>query len=446
MIRGFDPGRDLAEWLAGEAAATAVPTDLPERVEQAVGPRGQRVAFLAAVATPWPSTRMSSARSRRSLAWAGLIIATVLATATAILVGSRLLLEPTRPPGLGIINGPDLVAPCYRHAAVRLADDRVAMFGCDAQVQVLDPDATSWTTDGTIDPICCPGVALLPDGRVLVAGGAFRRHQNFAMLQTAELWDPATGSTIPLPRMQEARGAPILVGLPSGRVLVVGGQISEGPLSSRVVELFDPSANRFTTLPFELPGEVTSAAALPGGTALVVGVTDLTTKPRSPWALIVDPGAATASPIEPPAELGPGQTATALPDGRVVLIGGLSMPDGTESATVQVFDPVTRRFAVTGRLANPRRDHVATATADGNVVVAGGYTPYRNGVPVTTGTIEVVSPDAPATTSLGALPVDRTEGATATLLRDGRILLGGGVHGGIVTGLSSTDLLIPSSP
>jgi hypothetical protein len=59
---------------------------------------------------------------------------------------------------------------------------------------------------------------LLPDGRVLVAGGAFTDGR-----ASAELYDPVTGTWTPTGSMTTGRLAFAATLLPDGRVLVAGG-------------------------------------------------------------------------------------------------------------------------------------------------------------------------------------------------------------------------------
>src|SRR5690348_9180592 len=66
---------------------------------------------------------------------------------------------------------------------------------------------------------------LLPDGRVLIAGG-MRRNQDF--YKAAELYDPATGKFQSTGEMNLARVGPAAVLLRSGKVLIVGGWIGGG--------------------------------------------------------------------------------------------------------------------------------------------------------------------------------------------------------------------------
>ena len=60
---------------------------------------------------------------------------------------------------------------------------------------------------------------LLPDGKVLIAGG-MRRNQDF--YRSAELFDPATGKFLPTGEMGVGRVGQIAVLLRSGKVLIAG--------------------------------------------------------------------------------------------------------------------------------------------------------------------------------------------------------------------------------
>jgi len=73
---------------------------------------------------------------------------------------------------------------------------------------------------------------LLPSGKVLVAGG----EDNYAALASAELYDPATGRWSPTGSMTMARYAYTATLLPGGGVLAAGG----GPSSTASAELYRP--------------------------------------------------------------------------------------------------------------------------------------------------------------------------------------------------------------
>ena len=60
-----------------------------------------------------------------------------------------------------------------------------------------------------------------------------------------------------------------------------------------------------------------------------------------------------------------------LDDGRTVITGGRAA-DGSATDSVLVLDPVTNEVASAGHLLGPRVGHTATLLKDGRVLVAGG--------------------------------------------------------------------------
>lgn len=81
--------------------------------------------------------------------------------------------------------------------------------------------------------------------KVLIAGG--KEHdadtgREWKALDEAELFDPATGRFTALPPMRHPRDRPTLSLLPDGRVLIAGGRDDDGTEKPREAEIFDPTA------------------------------------------------------------------------------------------------------------------------------------------------------------------------------------------------------------
>lgn len=113
-------------------------------------------------------------------------------------------------------------------------------------------------------------------------------------------------------------------------------------------------------------------------------------------------------------------TATLLTDGRVLVVGGfggLAYPDSAVGIA-ELWDPATGEFEETGALAHPRVNHTATLLRDGRVLIAGGG---GGGELVA----EVYDPERGEFLPAGELSAPRW-GHTATALLDGRVLLVGG--------------------
>ena len=108
------------------------------------------------------------------------------------------------------------------------------------------------------------------------------------------------------------------------------------------------------------------------------------------------------------------RVAALLPDGRV-LVGSRGL--------VELYDPATHSFSVIGE---GHCDHfigAANLLADGRVLLTGGYSPTLD--PDTPRCAELYDPATGILSRVGDLNVDRTH-HTATLLRDGRVLIAGG--------------------
>jgi large repetitive protein len=135
-------------------------------------------------------------------------------------------------------------------------------------------------------------------------------------------------------------------------------------------------------------------------------------------------------------------TATALADGRVLVAGGFDARDDA-LASAAIYDATTNTFSPTGSMAAARGLATATLLADGRVLVAGGGSAtWVDGKTVQLpASAELFDPTAGTFSSTGHLATPR-EGHTATRLRDGRVLIAGGVDVS-GSGLISAELYDP---
>ena len=115
-------------------------------------------------------------------------------------------------------------------------------------------------------------------------------------------------------------------------------------------------------------------------------------------------------------------SATLLADGRVLLAGGMVSVRGDEvtTATTELYDPRTGTLSPGGNLTVPRAGHTATLLKDGNVLITGGGNEQGN-LP----SAELYRVAADNAASVGSLRVARERHA-ATMLADGRVLITGG--------------------
>ncbi len=107
---------------------------------------------------------------------------------------------------------------------------------------------------------------LLPSGKVLVVGGD--------QLGTGdpEVYDPAADTWISTAPMTARRYAHTATLLPSGKVLVVGGVSYAGALINETTELYDPATNAWSLgAPLSTARFSHTATLLPSGQILVTG-------------------------------------------------------------------------------------------------------------------------------------------------------------------------------
>ncbi|MGH3085324.1 MAG: kelch repeat-containing protein, partial [Gaiellaceae bacterium] len=94
--------------------------------------------------------------------------------------------------------------------------------------------AGSWAATASMAiPRASLSATPLESGRVLVVGGVGD--------STAELYDPPTGTWIPVGTLNQSRWLHVAVRLRDGRVLVAGG----GAYTA-TAEVYDPATNRWT--------------------------------------------------------------------------------------------------------------------------------------------------------------------------------------------------------
>lgn len=294
------------------------------------------------------------------------------------------------------------------HTATRLGDGRVLLAGGtgDGHVEIYDPgsetgtvtEARSMTTSRNRH-----SATLLEDGRVLVAGGLAADTHDAPTLARAEIYDPQAETwTATSEPMHTARHSHTATLLPDGRVLVAGGlQSRDDGLDSRdsqeldSAEVYDPAEDEWSPAPSLSTGRGKhTATALDDGRVLVVGGILLTDPgpdgddpilTRIPPVEIYDPGLGGWTDPPGPARTRHFQhTATKLVDGRVLVAGGFTsivrselVPD-LRTNLAEVFDPnADPVWRATAGMTTSRATHAAARLADGRVLVAGDPDRYE---------------------------------------------------------------------
>jgi hypothetical protein len=179
----------------------------------------------------------------------------------------------------GILQTGSMTTPRNHHRSTLLADGRVLITGglsspqyigppeslpaprAVAEAEIFDPAAGIFTPLGPMTTRRAGHTSmLLPDGRVLLAGGD--------ALGTAEVFDPATRTFRRIGFLSTTRTDHQATLLPGGLVLITGG----APRGT--TDFFDPRRNAFTAGPPMTVGRLGhTASLLPSGAVEVAGGT-----------------------------------------------------------------------------------------------------------------------------------------------------------------------------
>jgi hypothetical protein len=256
------------------------------------------------------------------------------------------------------------------------SDCQGAVVQAQNTAELYDPVKKSFSTTGNLSfPRGGHTATALADGTVLVAGGG-NQGVGGTGSATAELYDPDTGAFTQTGSMTVARFRHTATLLPDGKVLIAGGVPADSSVPTPTAELFDPTTGAFTaTGTMTTAREQHTATLLDNGKVLITGgqspVTGSSNLQLTATAEIYDPSSATFSPTGPMTEARNLHTATLLTDGTVLIAGG-----GNNSSTAEIYNATTSSFATTGSMEFGRAGHTATAQSQPSgvysVLVVGG--------------------------------------------------------------------------
>lgn len=324
--------------------------------------------------------------------------------------------------------------PRQRHAAVQLTSGKVLFAGgrsggaVMSNVEVYDPQFGMIDSSGGM-LVARSGLTLtlLPNGKVLAAGG----DDGGASLASCEIYDPASGGWQFVGAMHSARSGHAATLLPDGRVLVTGGESAPGT-AVPMAEIFDPAGNGWIqvgNLAAARAGH--SAVLLASGSVMLAGGTgDASAPTSSEW---FDPATAGSAFDRVMSNLRAGATASWLPPGKVLVVGGGF--DSGFDAFAEVFDVAAATWSNLD-LAVRRKDHTQTVLRNGRVLLAGGLS---SGTPIPYA--EMMNGTTMVSNAVAPMSTPRYK-HTATLLPDGTtLLIGGYTTGGVA--VASTESYRP---
>jgi hypothetical protein len=309
------------------------------------------------------------------------------------------------------------------HISALLPDGRVLVAGgyngtyLDS-AELYDPGTGTWSfTDSMTDPRRGHRASVLGDGRVLVSGGRFFNGNFYEYLSSAEIYNPETESWTITGSMSITRHYHTSTLLQDGRVLVAGGYYRDfngNFYHLNSAEIYDPQTGQWS-----LTGSMAAtrgghtATLLEDGRVMVAGGVN---SAYLASAEIFDPQTGTWSTTGSSNVARAGHTATMLPDGLVLVASGSSGGTTTFTTSAELYDPASGTWSLTGSLNQGREWHTATLLPVGLVLVAGGHS---------LSSAEIYNLET-GTWSLTGSMADRRECHSATLLPSGMVLVVGG--------------------
>ncbi|HEX8683023.1 MAG TPA: kelch repeat-containing protein, partial [Ardenticatenaceae bacterium] len=325
---------------------------------------------------------------------------------------------------------PNLRYARVAHTATLLPDGKVLIAGGGTTAvtnttELYDPTTESFTpTNNLLSGRSYHTATLLPNGKVLIAGGV----QSPAY---AELYDPATGTFTPTGNKMHPRYQHTATLLEDGRVLIVGGRAAAANVRENMAEteIYDPASNTFTlTTPITVARYEHTATLLSDGTVLVAGGfnNDFDSEQR---AELYDPATESWTPTANMQHEHSDHTATLLEDGKVLIAGNYVYADNSSGVLAELYDGATGQFTSLGSMDSARGSHTATRLPNGYVVFVG---PGRR--------IAFYIPGTNEFRYVYLLREVRRD-HTATLLQNGHLLIAGGRGGSTFNSTLATAAL-----
>ena len=247
--------------------------------------------------------------------------------------------------------------------------------------ELYNPGTNSWTpVDDMSNARMGHSATVLPDGQVLIAGG----EDIVGTLASAELFTFNAGTpadstwTVTGSMVSKSRSRHSATLLPNGKVMVVGGRGSDisattpiDPLAS--IELYDPNDDGGTWTgggDLQSPHTWHTATLLPTGEVLVAGGQEGEDYLASVEKVDLATGIWTA--IGDMATERSGHSATLLADGKVLVAGGTGTTQFGTLKSAEIYNPASGWSPTNDDMNTARAYHTATLLPNGKVLVAGG--------------------------------------------------------------------------
>ena len=281
---------------------------------------------------------------------------------------------------------------------------------------------------------------LLPNNDIEYYGGqvcsaaagpscsAYTPTQINPLISSTTLLSFLTGGWTTVSGMSQARGNHTTTLLPDGRMLIAGGTDGQTTLSSS--ELFDPTAKTFSpAATMNVSRDLHTASLLTNGRVLVAGGfhSGLPSTGTTNSAEIYDPAVNAWVQTGALNQGRDNHTATVMPDGNIMVVGGYVEPPDPNAGYLDTAEVYYSTAGVWHTAAAPmgtkRALHAAVLLQDGRLLVIGGVNASGP-----TASVEAYDPAAGTWTPQDSLPV-ALHSPSAVLLPDGLVLVAGGDDG-----------------
>ncbi|WP_439332595.1 Kelch repeat-containing protein [Pyxidicoccus fallax] len=249
--------------------------------------------------------------------------------------------------------------------------------------EVYDPETGHWSDTGAMENARhFHTMTLLPNGKMLVAGGRSKKDGGDA-LDSAEVYDPETGHWLETGELHTRRSSHTATVLPDGKVLVAGGRAADGSYLDSS-EVYDPVTGKWVTSGRMKAARSLHAAARLGNQVLVAGG-EYTSTPSINWSVLpldsselYDPHTGKWSITAAMNTRRTNYRLLQLSSDRVAAVGGYrrlsGSLDGPSSAIhAEVYDRNTQTWTATAAMGRVRGESAAVVLDDGQVLVCGGY-------------------------------------------------------------------------
>ena len=297
-------------------------------------------------------------------------------------LASAELFEPNQGPSGSFVATGSMRTARVDHTATALKNGQVLVAGgaskmfdaatVFASAELYSPSKGRFSNTGAmLEARTAHTATLLSNGKVLIAGG----DDGTTSLSTTELYDPATAKFTETGAINFPRDRCTATSLANGTVLVAGGiQLlpdgSGGVLDS--AELYNPATGSFSltgTMTFARQNH--TATLLPDGRVLITG--GVSNDVVLDTAELYDPTTGEFSAAGNMTTTRYGHLAAVLGDGDVLIAGGFDNA-GSSLASAEIFDGKSGTFGAIAAMPRDRFFVGANVLTSSTILIAGGYT------------------------------------------------------------------------